>query len=148
MYCIGLSRLISTYFLSHNIIHSTSPTLFIRSALPYPRLGCAALHATGGRRPRRGSQSQSQVKLASQPAGEHVWIVRSETNLNKHSIDEADTKPRHLFLFVVEDNTRMIVDKYQIWKKLNWIYMKRQGILIFDHPEHTKAHCLCGGLQS
>ena len=30
--CIGLSRLVSVYFLSQNIIHSNSPTLFMRSA--------------------------------------------------------------------------------------------------------------------
>ena len=34
----------------------------------------------------------------------------------------------------------MIVDKYEIWKKLNWKYMKRQGILFFDHLEHTNAN--------
>jgi hypothetical protein len=30
--CLGLFRLISAYFLSQNTIHSTSPTLFMRSA--------------------------------------------------------------------------------------------------------------------
>ena len=45
-----LSRLVSAYFLSQNTIHSTSPTLFMRSAEQaqrHGRMGTSHLHVQG-----------------------------------------------------------------------------------------------------